>query len=134
MKSPHRQNGEPTIRRSLRLQRMAIESRASPLIVGSLCLNFQTCNLLVGDRVVDITPIEFELLYYLMSRAGQILSAEQILCEVWQYASGTGRSELIRAHIKNLRTKIERNPRQPVYLKTIGRRGYTICKDNPPEM
>jgi DNA-binding response OmpR family regulator len=133
MKSPPCQNGEPPVRRSPRLRRLSIEARGTPLIVGSLCLNFRTCNLLVGDRVVTLTPAEFELLYYLMSRPGQVLSSEQILRQVWQYPPGTGRPELIRAHIKNLRIKIERNSREPEYLKTIGRRGYTICKNNPSE-
>lgn len=82
----------------------------------------------MGDKAVLLTPVEFELLYFLMSRAGEVLSAEQLLCQVWQYPPGSGRSELIRAHIKNLRMKIERDSKEPVYLKTIGRRGYTICE------
>jgi DNA-binding response OmpR family regulator len=94
-------------------------------------LNCRTFDLRVGDRVVVLTPAEFELLYCLMSHAGRILSAEQLLCQVWQYPPGTGRSELIRAHIRNLRIKIERNSREPEYLRTIGRRGYTIVASDP---
>ena len=96
------------------------------LIVGSLCLNCRTFDLQVDDRAILLTPAEFELLYHLMSRAGQVFSAEQLLCQVWGYPPGTGRPELIRAHIKNLRGKIEQNPKEPSHLRTVGHLGYTI--------
>lgn len=95
--------------------------------VGALRLNCRTFDLQVDDRTVLLTPAEFELLYYLMSRAGEVFSAEQLLREVWGYAPGAGRAELIRAHIKNLRAKIEPNPQAPTRLRTVGRLGYTIA-------
>ena len=133
MKSLRHHPGESQVHNSPRLRPKPIGSRETQpsLTVGALCLNFRTCNLRVGDRVVLLTPSEFELLHYLMSRVGQVLPAEQLLCQVWQYPPGTGRSELIRAHIKNLRIKIERNSREPEYLRTIGRRGYVICEVDP---
>ena len=106
---------------------------ASHLIVGALRLNCRTFDLRVGDRMVLLTPAEFELLYYLMSRAVQVFSSEQLLRELWQYPPGAGRPELIRAHIKNLRIKIEQNPREPEYLRTIGRSGYTISETDQSE-
>jgi DNA-binding response OmpR family regulator len=96
--------------------------------VGNLSLDCRTFDLMIGNRKVLLTPVEFELLHYMMTHAGQVLSTEQLLRDVWQYPPGTGSSELVRAHIKNLRNKIETNPKEPVYLKTIGRFGYTIGK------
>lgn len=114
---------------ALTLRRIArSEEMPTRLIVGTLCLNCRAFNLQIGERIVPLTPAEFGLLYYLMSRAGQVVSAEQLLCEVWQYPPGAGRPELIRAHIKNLRIKIEQNPRAPAYLRTIGHLGYTISE------
>ena len=77
-------------------------------------------------RIIRPTPVEYELLNFLMSHAGNVFTAEQLLQEVWHYPPGTGSHESVRAHIKNIRSKIEPNPRRPVYLKTIGRFGYTI--------
>ena len=74
-----------------------------------------------------LTPVEFELLYFLMGHAGEVFSSEQLLCEVWKYPPGTGTPEVVRMHIMNLRGKIEPNPRNPVSLQTIGRFGYTIA-------
>jgi diguanylate cyclase (GGDEF)-like protein/PAS domain S-box-containing protein len=104
------------------------KSSEAPLrvTVGALSLDCQTFELTVGDRTVLPTPVEFEILQFLMSNAGKVFTAEQLLQEVWHYPPGTGSQETVRAHIKNLRGKIEPNPRRPTYLKTIGRFGYTI--------
>lgn len=96
------------------------------LVVGPLTLNTQTFELTIGERTVMPTPVEYELLQFLMRNAGKIFTAEQLLQEVWHYPPGTGSQELVRAHVKNLRAKLEPNPRRPIFLKTIGRFGYTI--------
>ena len=132
MKSLRRHYGEPQAYKSPHVRRKSIELHGTPhLIVGALCLDCRTFCLRVDGRVVLLTPAEFELLYCLMSSAGQVLSSDQLLGQVWQYPPGTRRSGLIRAHIKNLRIKIERNAREPEYLRTIGRRGYTIGETDP---
>jgi len=97
------------------------------LTVGALSLNYQTFELTVDGKMVSPTPVEYELLRFLMSHAGKAFVAERLLQEVWHYPPGTGSPELVRAHIKNLRSKVEPNPRHPIYLKTIGRFGYTIA-------
>jgi DNA-binding response OmpR family regulator len=136
MKSVLLQAGEPKVRNAPRARRKLIQSRdaSSRLIVGALCLNCCTFSLKVGNKMVAPTPAEFELLYYLMSRPGQVFSAETLLRDVWQYSPGAGRPELIRAHIKNLRIKIEQNPKEPAYLRTIRRSGYTIGVIELPAM
>jgi diguanylate cyclase (GGDEF)-like protein/PAS domain S-box-containing protein len=96
------------------------------LQVGDLSLNFKTFELTIVDKIIMPTPVEFELLQFLMSHAGQVFTAAQLLQEVWHYPPGTGSPESVRAHIKNLRGKIEPDPRHPVYLRTLGRFGYTI--------
>lgn len=103
------------------------------LTVGSLVLNCRTFELRTNQKQVLLTPVEFELIFYMMLKAGQVLATEQLLRQVWQYPPGTGSPELVRAHIKNLRTKIEPNPKEPVYVKTVGRFGYTIRNDESPQ-
>jgi PAS domain S-box-containing protein len=99
------------------------------LMVGALTLNTDTFELMVGDRTVMPTPTEFQLLQFLMSNPGKVYTAEQLLQDVWKYPPGTGSQEVVRAHIRNLRNKMEPNPRQPIYLRTIGRFGYTITAE-----
>lgn len=102
------------------------------ITVGALTLNVETFELLVGDKVVNPTPVEFELLQFLMRNAGRVFTAEQLLQEVWKYPPGTGSQEVVRAHVRNLRAKMEPNPRQPIYLRTNGRFGYTITLEEMP--
>jgi DNA-binding response OmpR family regulator len=101
------------------------------LVVGPLSLDCRTFEITVGDRTALLTPVQFELLYFLMSHAGKVFSSEELLREVWRYPPGTGSPESVRMHIKNLRAKIEQDPREPVYLKTNGRFGYTIRAGEP---
>ena len=96
------------------------------LVVGPLSLDCQTFEITVDERTVLLTPVEFELLFFLMSHAGKVFSSEELLREVWRYPPHTGSPESVRMHIKNLRAKIEQDPREPVHLKTIGRFGYTV--------
>ncbi|MBL8044949.1 MAG: PAS domain-containing protein [Anaerolineales bacterium] len=102
------------------------------ITVGALTLNVETFELAVGDKVVNPTPVEFELLQFLMRNAGRVFTAEQLLQEVWKYPPGTGSQEVVRAHVRNLRAKMEPNPRQPIYLRTNGRFGYTIALEEAP--
>jgi two-component system, OmpR family, response regulator RpaA len=73
-----------------------------------------------------LTNVQFDLLYHLMSNAGQVFTSQQLLQDVWDYPRDTGSPELVRAHIKNLRDKIEPEPRDPVYIRTIQGHGYTF--------
>ena len=96
------------------------------LIVGSLCLDCRAFEIRTDGRAIRLTPAEFDLLYYMMSRPGEIFSAEELLSLVWQYPPGMGQTMLVRAHIKNLRHKIEDDPKNPMRLKTVGHLGYMI--------
>ncbi len=74
-------------------------------------------------RVVELTPLEFRLLYYLMKNAGRILSVTQILSKVWGY-DYEGESNLVAVYIRRLRTKIEEDPDQPRHVITVRNLGY----------
>lgn len=74
-----------------------------------------------------LTPIEFDLLFHLMTHSNEVFTSDKLLQEVWDYPADTGSPDLVRMHIKNLRNKIEIDPRRPQVLVTIPRRGYTIA-------
>ncbi len=93
---------------------------------GPLILDPTTHQVHVGDRIEQLTPREYDLLHYMMRRAGTIVSVERMLQDVWGYSPGAGDSDLVRAHIRNLRLKIEPDPSRPIHIKTVPRRGYLI--------
>ncbi|MEI6289413.1 MAG: response regulator transcription factor [Chloroflexota bacterium] len=76
-----------------------------------------------------VTPVQYALLYHLMTHPNKIFSPSQLLDEVWDYPSDTGSADLVRVHIKNLRESIEEDPKTPVFIKTIQGYGYTIQID-----
>ena len=73
-----------------------------------------------------VTPVQYALLYHLMSHPNKIFSPTLLLEEVWDYPDSSGSADLVRVHIKNLREAIEEDPRKPVFIKTIKGYGYTI--------
>jgi DNA-binding response OmpR family regulator len=104
-----------------------VQEQPAELVAGSLRLDCRTFEVTTEENEgILLTPTEFDLLYYLMSNAGQVFSSERLLQEVWDFPYDTGSTDLVRAHIKNLREKIESNPRAPIHLRTIPRHGYTI--------
>ena len=112
--------------RALLRRSLPTEAPKAPLEVGLLSLDPRTFRLDVDGNILLLTPVEFELLYYLMKHAGEVISTERLLQEVWEYPPGTGDPNLVRAHIKNIRSKIEPKPNNPTYIKTISRHGYVI--------
>ncbi|MEI7846846.1 MAG: response regulator transcription factor [Chloroflexota bacterium] len=76
-----------------------------------------------------VTPVQYALLYHLMTHPNKIFSPSQLLDEVWDYPSDTGSADLVRVHIKNLRECIEEDPKSPVFIRTIQGYGYTIQVD-----
>jgi DNA-binding response OmpR family regulator len=99
---------------------------AKQLQAGGMRLDATKYQVEVNGRTVQLTPVEFELLYYLMSRAGEVVSAEQLLQEVWRYYPGTGDPTVVRMQIMNLRNKIEPTPKNPRYICTVYRHGYYV--------
>ncbi|HEX2994336.1 MAG TPA: response regulator transcription factor [Anaerolineales bacterium] len=80
-----------------------------------------------------VTPVQYALLYHLMSHPNKIFSPSLLLEEVWDYPDTAGSADLVRVHIKNLREAIEEDPKEPVFIKTIKGYGYTIQTDESEE-
>ena len=96
------------------------------LQVGALSVDAEMGNAQVAGQTVSLTVVECKLLHYLLGHAGEVISSERLLQRVWGRYPGTGNPGLVRVHIQNLRLKIEPDPRQPVYIKTVPRHGYTV--------
>ncbi|TDM15779.1 response regulator transcription factor [Macrococcus bovicus] len=81
-----------------------------------------------NNELLDLTPKEFELLIYLIERQGRVITREHMLNSVWNYEFA-GDSRIVDVHISHLREKIEENPKQPQYIKTVRGLGYKL--ENP---
>ena len=99
------------------------------IIVGSVVLDCRTFKVTTTENSALLTNVQFDLLYHLMSNADQVFNSQQLLQDVWDYPRDTGSPELVRAHIKNLREKIEPVPSKPVYIRTIQGHGYTFSSE-----
>jgi DNA-binding response OmpR family regulator len=97
------------------------------LEVGDVALNCRTFEVSTPKGTELLTNVQFDLLYHLMSNPGQIFSAQQLLQDVWDYPPRAGSPELVRAHVRNLREKIEVESGKPKYVKTIKGHGYTFA-------
>jgi len=97
------------------------------LRVGEFLLDTRTYELNTPRRgKVRLTPVQFDLLQHLMRHPGEIFSPNRLLDEVWDYPADTGSPDLVRVHIKNLRERIEADPRFPEFIRTVPGYGYTV--------
>jgi two-component system, OmpR family, response regulator RpaA len=105
---------------------------ASQVNVGDVGLDCRSFKVSTPAGITLLTNVQFDLLYHLMCHPGDVFTSQQLLQDVWDYPRDTGSPELVRAHIKNLRDKIEPNPKRPVYIRTVQGHGYTFV-GNPED-
>jgi DNA-binding response OmpR family regulator len=102
----------------------------SQLVIGDYTLNVRTYELITPNKgKIRLTPVQFDLLYHLMCHPGEIFSPSRLLDEVWDYPSDAGSPDLVRVHIKNLRERIEEDPKTPQFIQTVAGYGYTIAAE-----
>ena len=104
------------------------EPQAKVLQVADITLDRDTRTVTVADRSVDLTPSEFDLLAALMTSPGRVFSRLDLL-DILQGIRYEGYERTIDTHIKNLRAKIEPDPRTPFYVETIYGVGYRFRRE-----
>ena len=113
------------IRRYVRLG--SLEVRESQLVTGGLVLDTDTKEVTVDGDPVRLTAREYKILEYLMHNIGRVLSSAQIYEAVWNEPA-YGTEKTVTVHIRNIREKIEINPKEPKYLKVVYGLGYKVEK------
>lgn len=95
------------------------------LTIDDLEINIERHQVKVGERLVDLTLKEFELLCYLAENRGRVLTRDQLLDKVWgiEYA---GETRTVDVHIRYLRKKLGQGGDEEKYIETIRGRGYKI--------
>ncbi len=91
-----------------------------------LTIDYNLRTVAVDQRVINLTPVEFELLDYLCVNTDKYHTANDLLESVWDYPTGSGDTALVRNHIHNLRNKLEYDPDRPRIIISLHGRGYRI--------
>lgn len=108
------------------LRRSTRETRSDAVIqLSELKLDSDTYQVYVKGYRIQLTSTEHRLLRYLMENPNRALSPSHLLQVVWEYPPNTGDPDLVRAHVRNLRAKIEKNTDRR-YIRTIHGVGYMI--------
>ena len=94
--------------------------------IGGLELNEDTVEVTVDGEPVKLTPTEYKILLLLIKNPGRIFSADEIYERVWNERAVN--TDTIMVHVRNIREKIEINPKEPKYLKVVWGVGYKIEK------
>jgi DNA-binding response OmpR family regulator len=103
------------------------EPTGKTLKVADIVLDRDSREVLVGERSIDLTPSEFDLLAALMTTPGRVYSRLDLL-DVIQGVRYEGYERTIDTHIKNLRAKVEDDPRKPNHIETVYGVGYRLSK------
>ena len=104
-------------------------SETEVMRVADITLDQSSRLVSVGDTRIDLTPSEFDLLAVLMSAPGRAFSRADLLDQL-QGTSFEGYERTIDVHVRNLRAKIEPDPRNPRYVETVYGIGYRFAVDN----
>ncbi|MDB3085266.1 DNA-binding response regulator [Clostridioides difficile] len=104
----------------------SVETSDSIFVIGGLELNENTKEVSIDGKYIKTTPIEFKILSLLMRNAGRVFSADEIYERVWN--ENAVNTDTVMVHVRNIREKIEIDPKNPKYLKVVWGVGYKIEK------
>ena len=90
---------------------------------GDLCVNDDEKTVTVDGEPVKLTPMEYNILRFLVINAGRVFSIEQIYENIWN-EEAIGVENTVAVHIRHIREKIEIDPKNPRYLKVVWGLGY----------
>ncbi|MCM1497559.1 MAG: VanR-ABDEGLN family response regulator transcription factor [Clostridium sp.] len=114
------------LRRYTRYNQPGQDSRGSEEIdIRGLSISKKSHKCMLNGRELPLTPIEFDILWYLCERRGSVVSSEELFEGVWgeKYLDN---NNTVMAHIARLREKLHEPARKPKYIKTVWGVGYTI--------
>ncbi len=97
--------------------------------IGALTLDFAQHLVMVGGQEVQLTPVEYRLLVYLVQNAGRVVTQDLLLEHVWG-AEYAGESHLLQVNINRLRRKLETDPTHPRYVLTKTGVGYLFANQS----
>lgn len=94
-----------------------------------LCIKPRKGEVLLFDKTLELTKIEFSLLYHFMGHPNVVISRDNLMDQLYPNADSTVMDRTIDAHIKKLRRKIEENPASPERIQTVRGMGYKFVAE-----
>jgi DNA-binding response OmpR family regulator len=98
-------------------------ARVSQLRFSDVIVDLRTRTVLRGGEPVELSPMEFDFLSFLIESGGDIVSRDTLMRQVWRYSFGVT-SRTVDQHVARLRNKLEPDPAQPRHLITVRKAGY----------
>jgi DNA-binding response OmpR family regulator len=105
-----------------------LQAEGTQLQYGELSIDLEKHKVMVGEKIVDLTAKEFDLLALFAKNPGRIYKRENLLDLVWGYQY-SGYDHTVNSHINRLRNKIEKDPANPRYIKTLWGVGYRFSEE-----
>jgi DNA-binding response OmpR family regulator len=115
------------VRTVLRRTRPIREPDGRVIRIGTLAVDVERHEVRAGDELIDVTPVEFDLLVALGERPGRVLSRAQLLEHI-HGGAGFLTERTVDSHVMNLRRKLEPEPRRPRLLLTVYGVGYKLVE------
>jgi DNA-binding response OmpR family regulator len=109
------------------LRRAGPQAAGSSLVIGDLALDASRHEVRRGDQVIDLTPLEFQILEMLMQAAGKVIKRADLAIRLME-TGYSGSEATLKIHIRNLRLKLEDNMNQPRYIETVFGVGYRFLE------
>ncbi|AZV58069.1 response regulator transcription factor [Clostridium sp. AWRP] len=97
------------------------------IVIDDMIINTASREVFIGEKLIELTPIEFSILEVLANNRGRVLSTESIYESVWKEPFYNAKNT-VAVHIRNIREKIEINSKDPKYIKVVWGVGYKIDK------
>lgn len=113
------------LRRYMQLGSRVMPEESEILTIGGIALDDRTKEVTLDGEKTALTPTEYDILKFLMENPGKVYSPAQIYVAVWN-DSPFGTENTVAVHIRHLREKLEYNPAEPRYLKSVWGRGYKL--------
>lgn len=115
------------VKAQLRRYTVFNNSEKSIITIGDLTLDTESHRVMISGNEVKLTPTEYKILELLCKNRDMVFNVEQIYEKVWRDKYAVGDTSIM-VHITKLRQKIEKDPKNPEYLKTVWGVGYKIWK------
>ncbi|TCT15478.1 DNA-binding response OmpR family regulator [Natranaerovirga pectinivora] len=110
------------LRRYLQLSSPSLEEKGL-LQFGDLVIDSKSYSVRIGEKIAGLAAKEFEILLYMAKHPNQVFSREQLFDQIWGFDE-YGDVNTVTVHIRKIREKIEKEPSEPKYIKTVWGVGY----------
>ncbi|OPJ63847.1 VanR-ABDEGLN family response regulator transcription factor [Clostridium oryzae] len=114
------------LRRFMRYNQQGLSNEDSEIEFAGLTLNHDKHKCRLNERELTLTPIEFEILWFLCLNRGRVVSSEELFQQVWEEKYFSSSNNTVMVHIRHLREKMKDSAEHPKYIKTVWGLGYKI--------